>query len=88
MMDSLLMSVLLVLTQLAGAYLRFLPFGRGMADDERRLLWRRLLLWSAACLALQTAAFSFHGPDASAYKAAHAVAWLPYFLISLTVLRS
>ena len=87
MMDSLFMSVLLVLTQLAGAYLRFLPFGRGMTEDERRRLWRRLLLWSVACLALQTAAFSFHGPDASAYKAAHALAWLPYFLISLTVLR-
>ena len=80
-------SALIILVQFSGVYLRYLPFSRELSADEKSLLAKRFLLWSAAdwvitCLILSD------GLTYRAFKIAMFTGWLPYCFISMTVIRN
>ena len=78
--------VLASLNQLAGAYLRYLPFSREMTAEQKALLLKRFLLWTLANLAIDSVLFA-DGVSFAAFKIALFVGWIPYFVISMTVIR-
>lgn len=82
-----LIPFLLPLIQLSGAYLRYLPFSSQLSAARRKLLLQRLLLWAAIDLILRILIFHFAGLSILTYKITLLFAWLPYFLISLTVIH-
>ncbi|MBR4695006.1 MAG: GHKL domain-containing protein [Selenomonadaceae bacterium] len=88
MTTAVLLSALLVLMQLGGAYLRYLPFCPYMEPGEKQRLWLRLFLWSAVWLFLGTMLLSWSMLHVAIYKSILFFGWLPYFLISLTVIRN
>ena len=88
MTNAILLSVLLVLMQLGGAYLRYLPFCSYMDAREKQRLWLRLLLWSAAWLLLCAMILSRSMLHVGIYKIILFFGWLPYVLISMTVIRN
>ena len=78
--------VLASLNQLAGAYLRYLPFSREMSSEQKALLLKRFLLWTLANLTIDAILFA-DGVSYAAFKIAMFVGWIPYFVISMTVIR-
>ncbi|MBR3745476.1 MAG: sensor histidine kinase [Selenomonadaceae bacterium] len=78
--------VLASLNQLSSAYLRYLPFSREMSAEQKSLLLKRFLLWTLANLAIDTLLFA-DGVSFAAFKIAMFVGWIPYFVISMTVIR-
>ena len=79
-------SVLIILAQLSGVYLRYLPFSREMSADEKSLLAKRFLLWLAADFAITVFVLS-DGLTFRAFKFLMLVGWIPYVVISMTVIR-
>ena len=78
---------IILAAQFSGVYLRYLPFSREISADEKSLLAKRFLLWSAADLAI-TFFLLTDGLTYRAFKIAMFTGWLPYFLISMTVIRN
>ena len=87
MMFFLVISVTVAMIQTAGAYLRYLPFRSGMLPEEKERLWQLLLTWAVFSISLNTVLLSQAGLDVPLYKAVLFFGWLPYFLISLKVVR-
>lgn len=88
MLTKLLLSSIIVLIQISGAYLRYLPFKPYMEQKDIRLLFRRILLWSAIWVFLNAWLLSWSELHMGIYKIIFFFGWLPYFLISMTVIRN
>ena len=80
------MSIELTLIQISSAYLRYLPFSGEINSKERSELIKWILLWSLFALAINFWIFD-GGISYRAFKTALAAGWLPYFLISLLIIR-
>lgn len=78
--------VLASLNQLASAYLRYLPFSREMSAEQKNLLLKKFLLWTLANLTIDSLLFA-DGVSFAGFKFAMFVGWIPYFVISMTVIR-
>lgn len=79
-------SVLIILAQLSGVYLRYLPFSRELSSDEKTLLAKRFLLWLAADFAI-TLFVVTDGLTYRTFKLLMFMCWLPYVVISMSVIR-
>ena len=79
-------SFLIISAQLSGAYLRYLPFRREMSSDEKSLLAKRFLLWTLADFAITVFVLS-DGLTYRAFKFLMLICWLPYVLVSMTVIH-
>lgn len=87
MLNVFIIALLMTLHQLAGAYLRYLPFAGALDPERRRVLWRRFLLWSLVGMTTTLLAFRAFGLDIVLYKQLLMFGWLPYLAFSLTVIR-
>ena len=84
---TLFLSLNIVVTQLIGAYLRYLPFSSTMSDDEIKILWRRLTIWSLIVFVGYVWLIDRFGADVMIYKLMLLLGWLPYFLIALKTIE-
>ena len=82
-----LISFFITLIQLGGAYLRYLPFAPLLSADRRRFLLRWVLIWGGIDFLLKIYLFQMVALSIPTYKLVLTVAWVPYFLISLYVIR-
>lgn len=82
-----LFPLLLTVLQLGGAYLRYLPFAPLLSSERRLFLLRCLLLWGIVDFLLKTWLLQFIDLSILSYKLLILAAWLPYFLINLSVIR-
>ena len=83
-----LISLIITLTQLADAYLRYLAFRKGMEAGERRRLWGLYLAWGFFDGALfYYWLFQHTGIEVAAYKAVLMLGWIPYQAIFMAVVR-
>ncbi len=87
MMTFLFFSVTAAMIQTGGAYLRYLPFRSDMRPEEKDRLWQLLLTWAVFSISLNIVFLSQFGLNVPLYKAVLFFGWLPYFLISLKVIR-
>lgn len=78
----------MTLTQIGDAYLRYLPFSREMSEQSISDLANRYLVWSVVGFAINVF-LADGGVNYRAYKLSALVfGWLPYFLLSMSVIRS
>ena len=84
---TLFLSLNIVVTQLIGAYLRYLPFSPTMFDVEIKMLRRRLTIWSLIAFVGYCLLIDRFGVETFFYKMTLILGWLPYFLISLKTLK-
>ena len=77
----------LTLIQIAGAYLRYLAFEARLTREEKRRLWKYILLWAPVAFALYAAYFARGGLDVGKYKLVHAFGWMPFFAVSVYIIR-
>ena len=82
------MAIGLTLIQTIGAYLRYLPFEAKLLPDERRRLWKYILLWAPIAFGIYLCYFQNEGLDVTAYKKVHYFGWMPFFVFSLIVIRN
>lgn len=82
-----LYTIMLTLIQLSSCYLRYLPFSPEISTHERNLLIRSFLIWSLAGFLLNIYIFS-DGINYRAFKLAFYIGWLPYFLLSMMIIRN
>ena len=87
MLNFLLLALTIALIQLAGAYLRYLPFRGGLTPREGRRLWQLLFTWAVLSISLNTLLLSAYELNVPLYKAILFFGWLPYFLISLVAIK-
>ena len=87
MLTFLLVSVTIAMIQTAGAYLRFLPFRSGMTPQAIDRLWQICFTWAILSISLNTVLFATFDLNVSLYKAIMFFGWLPYFFISLKVIK-
>ena len=85
-MDRFFVSVVMTIIQLSGTYLRYLPFSREISEKELSNLKKYFFLWTFADLTLNFILFS-DGLTYRAYKIALFWLWVPYFLISVKIIR-
>lgn len=87
MAEVFLITGLILLIQLAEAYLRYLPFANRIDGDVRRSLRIRLYGWGCAVSLLYFAIFLEFGITALTYKTVLMLGWAPYVIISLLTIR-
>ena len=76
------------LIQTIGAYLRYLPFEAKLLPEERRRLWKYIWLWTPISFGIYLWYFLHEGLGVAAYKTVHYFGWLPFFALSLFVIRN
>ena len=78
----------MTLTQIGDAYLRYLPFSRELTERDVTALKKRYAVWSVFGFAINVA-LAADGVSYRAYKlSALLIGWIPYVLLSTTVIRS
>lgn len=88
MSEIIFFGVAMTLIQIGDAYLRYLPFSREMSEQDIADLTNRYLIWSVLGFAINVS-LADNGVSHRAYKlSALAIGWLPYVLLSMTVIRS
>lgn len=80
------MAIALTAVQLSSAYLRYLPFSKDLSAEIISRLAKSLLLWSLVSLAMNFFIFS-DGVTYRAFKTSFLINWLPYFLISVAIIK-
>ena len=83
MLFYLIVALEILLIQLGGAYLRYLPFSSLLSAKQTNRLWRRCLLWSLAAWMGYAGSFWLYGFSILLYKLLLAVGWLPFFLFTV-----
>ena len=78
----------LTLIQTIGAYLRYLPFEAGLPEKERARLFKYILFWMPVAFLIDTIYFWHAGVDVETYKRVHYFGWIPFFSLSLVVIRN
>ncbi len=81
------MAVGITLIQMIGAYLRYLAFETRMLPEERTRLRNYILLWAPLSCAIYAAYFWHAGLDVASFKHVQYFGWLPFFALSLLVIR-
>ncbi len=81
------MAVGSALIQLCGAYLRYLPFENDLSREDRRRLWRYILLWVPVTVVLYLLYFQSAGLDVTSYKRVNYIGWIPFVVFSLIVIK-
>ena len=79
--------LLILLIQLGGAYLRYLPFERICTKELRSQLAKLCLLWSVLAFFLYYYIFAVFGLRIIVYKLLLFLGWIPYFLLTAYVIR-
>ena len=79
------MSVAMTIIQLGGAYLRYLPFSSELSAEKIAELKKKILIWGVVSLTLNLFLFS-EAANYHAWKISLSINWIPYFLLSLTVI--
>ena len=87
MMTFLFVSVAVTMIQTAGAYLRYLPFSSELSSEEKNHLWQILLTWAIFSVSLNFVIISGFEMNAPLYKVVMFFGWLPYFLISVSIIK-
>ena len=87
MAEIIFFGVAMTLIQLGGAYLRYLPFSRELSKQETSDLTIGFLIWSVLGFAMNII-LSDGGVTYRAYKLALGFGWIPYFLLSMILIRS
>ena len=82
-----MLPILIALAQLFDAYIRWLPFSKHETEESKRKIFLCLAVWSVASIFLYEFIFAHFGVNAVTYKPIVMLGWLPYFLISLRLLR-
>lgn len=80
------MGIALTAVQLSGAYLRYLPFSKNLSEEKISQLVQVFLLWSVIGLAINFYIL-LDGVTYRAFKTLLFIGWIPYFLISLVIIR-
>ena len=80
------MGIALTVVQLSSAYLRYLPFRKDLSPEIISRLAKSLLLWSLVSLAMNFFIFA-DGVTYRAFKTSFLINWLPYFLISVAIIK-
>ncbi len=75
--------ILIALGQLVDAYFRWLAFSKTESLIIKRKIFIRSALWSVLSVFLYISLFKTFGINATTYKAALMLGWLPYFFICL-----
>lgn len=81
------MSALLVLIQLAGAWLRWTSFSKETTRKKNILVWSALIGWSVVSFCIYNWLFESHGIRAATYKGALMLGWIPYLAIFVYIVR-
>lgn len=87
MLTILLISLVIVLIQLGGAYIRYLPFRSHVPEETLRRMWRWLLLWGMASFFIVSCLIYVYEFHVGVYKAIFFLAPYPYVLISILIIR-
>ena len=78
---------LATLIQLAGAYLRYLPFRGSLSSGERQRLWHALLGWSLLSFGIILLFLRWEGLSLDTFKLIFLMGWIPYVAISIVLIR-
>lgn len=76
-------ALLVTIIQLAGAYIRYLPFSQVIGRDKAVALWRNLLIWSIFGLSINFAITYSLGITMITYKLLFFFGMTPYVIISI-----
>jgi len=87
MLTAIIFSVEVTLIQIIGAYLRYLPFGCELTEEQQHTLRLRLALWSVCSFLIYIRLSADSAIDVGLFRPIVFLGWLPYFLLSLTVIR-
>lgn len=82
-----ILSVLIVLIQIADFYLCYLSFREEMTSTERKNLWRNFFICGIVCGIIFCAAFERFGINAPLYKFIMITGWLPWMAIQILTVR-
>ena len=86
MSETIYLSVVMMCVQLGSVYLFYLPFSRDMTAEQISGLRRKYLPLSAAVFVMNLYCFA-GGASFFAFKVTLLLGWLPYFFLSMTVIR-
>ena len=75
------LSVIIAVSQLIDAYIRYLAFSKQVTEETTRKLFLQSTLWSLASIFVYATLFARLSVDAGIYKAVLMTGWLPYFII-------
>ena len=87
MLMEILFSLNIVMIQLIGAFLRYLPFSSTMTTVELKNLQRGLIIWSAINWGVNAWAVLEFGLSVQLFKLTLFIGWVPYFAIFLATVR-
>lgn len=76
-------ALLVTIIQLAGAYIRYLPFSQIMERKEAATLWRNMLIWSVFGLLINFSVTYSLGITMATYKLLFFFGMTPYLVISV-----
>lgn len=87
MSEIIFVSVEIMLVQLSSVYLLYLPFSRELSAEQKAELRRKYLLLNVAVFAMN---LFFFADELSyrAFKVTLVAGWVPYLLLSMTVIRN
>ena len=86
MSETIYLSVVMMCIQLGSVYLLYLPFSRDVTAEQFAGLRRKYLPLSVAVFAMNLYCFA-GGASFFAFKVTLLLGWLPYFFLSMTVIR-
>ena len=81
------LSAIIALSQLPDAYFKFLPFSKTISDRIKRKIFIGSAVWCLISVFLYFFLFNFNGIQAQISKSIRLTGWLPYFLISVPIIR-
>ena len=81
-----LLAFALVLLQLTGVWLRYLPFADTVSKRQRRNLQRLTAGWGIIAFLSYAAVMTVYDGDVLRFKLLVAFGWVPFFLISYLIL--
>lgn len=78
----------IVLVQLCGTYLRYLPFQEMLADIQKKRLLYQALFLAFLCWTFHTAVLHYFPARIGIYKVLMSIGWIPFFLSELYIIRN
>ena len=86
MSETIYLGAVTLCVQLGSVYLLYLPFSRDVTAEQKNRLRRKYLPLSAAVFAMNLFFFA-DGASYFAFKVTLLAGWIPYFFLSMTVIR-
>lgn len=81
------LSVVIAVSQLLDAYIRYLAFSKQVTEKTTRKLFLQSVLWSLVSIVVYATLFARFSVNAGTYKAVLMTGWLPYFIICARLIR-